>query len=59
MHIHTVKPFVAETSLVEVEIAIRELKRYKSTGTDEIAADLNKAGGETLRSEMNKLICSV
>jgi hypothetical protein len=47
---------VAEPSLVEVEIAIRELKRYKSSGTDQIPADFIKTGGEILRVEMHKLI---
>jgi hypothetical protein len=32
------------------------LKRYKSVGSDEIPAELVQAGGETLRSEIHKLI---
>jgi hypothetical protein len=50
---------VTEPSLVEVEIAIGKLKSYKSPGTDQIPAELIKAGGETLNSEINRLICSV
>jgi hypothetical protein len=50
---------VPEPSLVEVEIAIGNLKSYKSPGTDYIPAELIKAEGETLCSEIQKLICSV
>jgi hypothetical protein len=35
------------------------LKSYKSPGTDQIPAKLIKAGGETLSSEIHKLIYSV
>jgi hypothetical protein len=59
MDIHTVEPLVPEPSLVEVEIAIGELKSYKSLGTDQIPAELIKAGGGTLCSEIHKLICFV
>jgi hypothetical protein len=59
MDIHTAEPLVPEPSLVEVEIAIGKLKSYKSPGTDQIPAELIKAAGETLCSEIHKLICSV
>jgi hypothetical protein len=45
--IHTAVPLVPEPSLVEVEIVIGKLKSYKSPGTDQIPAELIKAGGET------------
>jgi sorting nexin-29 len=56
MDIHTAEPLVPEPSLVEVEISIGKLKSYKSPGTDNIPAELIKAGGETLYSEIHKLI---
>jgi hypothetical protein len=59
MDIHTVEPLVPEPSLVEVEIAIGKLKSYKSPGTDNIPAELIKAGGESLYSEIHRLICSI
>jgi hypothetical protein len=59
MDIHTAEPLVPEPSLVEVEIAIRKLKSYKSPGTDQILAEFIKAGGETLNSEIHRLICSI
>jgi hypothetical protein len=47
----------AEPSISEVEVAIGKLKRYKSTGADQIPAELIQAGGgETLHSEIHKLI---
>jgi hypothetical protein len=49
---------VPEPSFVQVEIAIGKLKSYKSRGTDQISAELIKAGGETY-SEIHRLICSV
>jgi hypothetical protein len=59
MDIHTAEPLVAEPSLVEVEIAIGELKSYKSPGTDQIRAELIKAEGETLYPEIYRLTCSI
>jgi hypothetical protein len=56
---HTAEPLVPEPSLVEVEIAIGKLKSYKSPGTDQIPAEMIKAGGENLCSEIHKLICSI
>jgi hypothetical protein len=50
------EPLVSESSLVKVEIAIGKLKRYKSPGTNQILAELIKAGGETLHSEIHRLI---
>jgi hypothetical protein len=50
---------VPEPSLVEVEIAIGKLKSYKSPGTDQIPAELIKAGDEMLYSEIQRLICCI
>jgi hypothetical protein len=54
--IHTAEPFVPEPSAGEVEVAIRKLKRYKAPGSNRIPAQLIQAGGETLHSEIHKLI---
>jgi hypothetical protein len=59
MDIHMAEPLVPESSLVEVEIAIGKLRSYKSPGTDQIPAKLIKAWGETLHSEIHRLICSI
>jgi predicted nucleic acid-binding protein len=45
LEIHTV-----ELRSFEVEIAIAKMKKYKSTGTDHILAELIQAGGEKLCS---------
>jgi hypothetical protein len=42
-----------------VEIAIANLKKYKSPGSDQIPAELIQAGGKILLSEIHKLINSV
>jgi hypothetical protein len=56
MDTHTDEPLVPEPSTVEVEISIGKLKRCKSPGADQIPAELIKAGGETLYSEIHRLI---
>jgi hypothetical protein len=48
-----------ESCPFEVEISVANLKRYKSPDSDEIAAELLQAGGETLCSELHKLINSI
>jgi hypothetical protein len=53
---HTAKPFVPHPSASEIEAAIGNRKRYKSPGVDQIPAELIQAGGETLHSEIHKLI---
>jgi hypothetical protein len=50
---------VSEPNLIKAEIAVGKLKRYKSLGTDQLLAELIKAGGETFCSEIHKLIHSV
>jgi len=44
---------VPEPSAFEVEMAIDKLKRHKSPGIDQISAELIKAGGRTIRSEIH------
>jgi hypothetical protein len=57
--IHTAEPLVPGPSHFKVEIAIAKLKRYKSSGSDPIPAELIQAGGETLWYEVSKLINSI
>ena len=52
--IHTAEPLVPEPSASEVELAIDKLKSQKSPGTDQIPAELIKAGGETISLEIQK-----
>jgi hypothetical protein len=47
---------VPEPSASEVEVAIVKVERYRCLGVDQIAAGLIQAGGETLHSEIYKLI---
>jgi len=55
---HTAEPLVPEPSAFEVGMAkaIEKLKEHKSTGNDQIPAELIKAGGRTIRYEIHKLI---
>jgi len=50
---------VSEPSAFEVEICFEKLKRQKSSGIDQIPAELIKAGGRTIRSEIHTLINSI
>jgi hypothetical protein len=59
IEIHTAEPLVSDSSHFEVEIAIAKSKKYKSTGIDQISAGLIQAGGETLQSEIHKIINSI
>ena len=52
-------PLVPEPSASEVELSINKLNRHKSPGTDQIMAELIKAGGKTLCLEIHKLITSI
>ena len=44
--IHTTEPLVPEPSTLEVELTIEKLKSHKSPGSDQIPAELIKAGVE-------------
>jgi len=57
--IQTAEPLVAELSAFEVEMAIENLKRHISPGIDPIPAEVIEAGGRTICSEIQKLVCSV
>jgi hypothetical protein len=59
IEVHTAEPLVPGPSRLEVETAIAKLKKYKSPSNGEIPAGLIQAGGETLLSEIHKLINSV
>jgi hypothetical protein len=57
--VHMAEPLVPETSAFEVEMAIEKLKRHKSPGIDQSPAELIKAGGRIIRSEVHELIISI
>jgi hypothetical protein len=50
---------VPAPSTFEVEMAIGNLKRHNSPGTDQIPAELIKAWGRTIRCGINKLTNSI
>ena len=57
--IHTVEPLVPEPSAFEFELVIGKLKNHKSPGTDQIPAELIKAGGRTICCAIHKLTISI
>jgi len=57
--IHTAEPLVPEPRAFEIEMAIEELKIYKSPSIEQIPAEILKAGGRTNRSVIHKLVNSV
>jgi len=54
--IHTAEPLVPEPSASGFELAIDKLKSHKSPGTDQIPAELIKAGGRTIYLEIHSLL---
>jgi hypothetical protein len=59
IEVHVAEPLVHGSSHLEAEIAIAELKKYKSPGSDPIPEKLIQAGGEILLSMIHKLFNSV
>ncbi|KAJ4452301.1 hypothetical protein ANN_03821 [Periplaneta americana] len=59
IEIQTAEPFIPEPTLSEVEIAIENLKKYKSLGIDQIPAELIQEGGSALYSEIYKLVLAI
>jgi hypothetical protein len=57
--IHTAELLVPELSVSEIDLAIDKPKNHKSPGTDQIPAELIKAGGRTIRCEIHTLIISI
>jgi hypothetical protein len=57
--IYTAEPSEPDPSSSEVETAVEKLGRYKLPGTDQILQEVIQAGGNTLCSEIHKLINSV
>jgi hypothetical protein len=50
---------VPKPSAFETDLAAENLKTHKSPGTDHIPAEVIKAGGRTIHSEIHKLINSI
>ncbi|KAJ4449581.1 hypothetical protein ANN_00984 [Periplaneta americana] len=59
IQIQTAEPFIPEPTLYEVEIAIENLKNYKSPGIDKIPSELIQKGGSALSNEIYKLILAI
>jgi hypothetical protein len=53
---YTAEALVPAIRGFEVELAIAELKSYISSGCVKFPTELTQAGGETLRSEIHKII---
>jgi hypothetical protein len=59
MEIHAAEALVLRPSPFEFQTAIANSKNYKSSGSDQIWAELIQAGGQEFRSEIHKLIYSI
>jgi hypothetical protein len=57
--IHTAEPLVNELGAFEVGMVIKKIESQKSQVTAPITAELIKAGGTTICSEIRKFINSV
>jgi hypothetical protein len=58
IEIYTAEPPVPDSSFLQVEIVIANFKNCKSPGSDQIPAEMFQAKGETLMSEIHKLVNS-
>ena len=56
---HTAEPLVPEPNAFEVELATKKLKSHKSSGIDQITAELIKEGGRTVHYQIHKLNVSI
>ena len=56
---HTAVPLVLEPSAFDVEMVNENLKRHKSSGINQIPAQLIKGGGRQIGFEIHKLIISI
>jgi hypothetical protein len=56
---HTADILVPKPSAFEIELAIKKLKRHKSPGTDQIPAELIKAGGKTIFYDIRNLVIPI
>jgi hypothetical protein len=59
IEMHTAGPFVPCPSPSELETVVMKLRKYKSSGSDQILAELILAGGETTWSGIHKLSNSI
>jgi len=59
IEIYTAEPLLLQPSALEFEMAIEKLKRHKSLCIDQIPAELIKALGRTIPSEIHKIIHSI
>jgi len=50
---------VPEPSAFDIDLAIENLKSHRSPSIDQISAELIKAGGRIIRSEIHKLVISI
>jgi hypothetical protein len=57
--IHTAEQLVPEPSAFEIELGIEKVKNHKPPGTDQIPAELCRAGGKTILYKIHKLINSI
>jgi hypothetical protein len=57
--VYKTQPLIPCPSRLEVRIVIAKLKKYKSLGSDQIPAEVIKAGCETLLSAIHKRIDSI
>jgi len=57
--IHIAEPLVPGPSASEVDVTTEEVKRNQSPGTDQIPAEMIKAGSRTIHSAIHELINSI
>ena len=59
IEIQTAEPLIPHPTLLEDEIAVEKLKKYKYPGIDQIPAELIQNGGNSLLTEIYKLVLAI
>jgi hypothetical protein len=59
VEVHTAELLLPDPSPLRLKFLFAKLKRCKLPGSDQIQAELIRAGGETLQPDINKLILFV
>ena len=56
---HTAERLVSKPTTLQVQMSFKKLRRHKSSGIDQIPAEMINTGSRTLRSQIHELVNSI